>query len=173
MSDSKTLVVIGGSSGIGLRTAQVAAAQGAQVIIGGRDRQRLDEALKTLPQNAIARQVDAFSSTSLAAFLKTCPWSTCCSRPAPTTPSPLRPGDRGTGAQPVRGQVLAAVPGRHAALPRLAPDASVLLMSGAASARPVKGGAAYAAANAAIEGLARGWPPSWRRDASTRSRPAP
>ena len=30
MSDSKTLVVIGGSSGIGLRTAQVAAAQGAR-----------------------------------------------------------------------------------------------------------------------------------------------
>ena len=41
MSDSKTLVVIGGSSGIGLRTAQVAAAQGARVIIGGRDRRRL------------------------------------------------------------------------------------------------------------------------------------
>ena len=61
----------------------------------------------------------------------------------------------------------------HAALPKLAQDASVLLMSGAASARPVKGGAAYAAANAAIEGLARGWPPSWRRAASTRSRPAP
>ena len=59
--------------GIGLRTAQVAAAQGAQVIIGGRDRQRLDEALKTLPQNAIARQVDAFSSTSLAAFFEDLP----------------------------------------------------------------------------------------------------
>ena len=172
MSDSKTLVVIGGSSGIGLRTAQVATAQGAQVI-GGRDRQRLDEALKTLPQNAIARQVDAFSSTSLAAFFEDLPVVDMLFTPGTNytvTPSPRRPRNR-------RAARSRASSGRSTgpctALPRLAPDASVLLMSGAASARPVKGGAAYAAANAAIEGLARGWPPSWRRDASTRSRPAP
>lgn len=43
----------------------------------------------------------------------------------------------------------------HAALPHLQPDASVVLMSGAASARPL-GAPAYAACNAALEGLARG-----------------
>ena len=146
------------------------AAQGAQVIIGGRDRQRLDEALKTLPQNAIARQVDAFSSTSLAAFFEDLPVVDMLFTPGTNytvTPSPRRPRNR-------RAARSRASSGRStgpcAALPRLAPDASVLLMSGAASAS-VRGGAA-AAANAAIE-AARGWPPSWRRDASTRSRPAP
>ena len=97
MSDSKTLVVIGGSSGIGLRTAQVATAQGARVIIGGRDRRRLDEALKTLPQNAIARQVDAFSSTSLTAFFDDLPVVDMLFTPGTNytvTPSPRRRRNR-------------------------------------------------------------------------------
>jgi NAD(P)-dependent dehydrogenase (short-subunit alcohol dehydrogenase family) len=42
------------------------------------------------------------------------------------------------------------------ALPRLSSDASVVLMSGAASVRPAGSAPAYVAANAAIEGLARG-----------------
>ena len=42
-----------------------------------------------------------------------------------------------------------------AALPALREDAAVVLMSGAASARPI-GAPAYAACNAALEGLARG-----------------
>ena len=114
----------------------MAAAQGAQVIIGGRDRQRLDEALKTLPQNAIARQVDAFSSTSLAAFFEDLPVVDMLFTPGTNytvTPSPRRPRNR-------RAARSRASSGRStgpcAALPRLAPDASVLLMSGAASARP-------------------------------------
>lgn len=42
------------------------------------------------------------------------------------------------------------------ALPKLSSDASVVLMSGAASVRPAGSAPAYVAANAAIEGLARG-----------------
>ena len=42
------------------------------------------------------------------------------------------------------------------ALPRLARDASIVLMSGAAGIRPAGHAPAYAAANSAIEGLARG-----------------
>ena len=157
MSDSKTLVVIGGSSGIGLRTAQVAAAQGARVIIGGRDRRRLDEALKTLPQNAIARQVDAFSSTSLTAFFDDLPVVDMLFTPgANYTVTPFAQATEEQARSPFEGKFWPQYWAVHAALPKLAQDASVLLMSGAASARPVKGGAAYAAANAAIEGLARG-----------------
>jgi NAD(P)-dependent dehydrogenase (short-subunit alcohol dehydrogenase family) len=42
----------------------------------------------------------------------------------------------------------------HTALPHLATDAAIVLMSGAASVRPL-GNPAYSACNAAIEGLAR------------------
>jgi NAD(P)-dependent dehydrogenase (short-subunit alcohol dehydrogenase family) len=48
-----------------------------------------------------------------------------------------------------------AVSAPPAALPRLLPDAAIVLMSGAASIRPI-GAPAYAACNSALEGLARG-----------------
>ena len=172
MSDSKTLVVIGGSSGIGLRTAQVAAAQGARVIIGGRDRRRLDEALKTLPQNAIARQVDAFSSTSLTAFFDDLPVVDMLFTPGTNytvTPSPRRRRNRRAArSRASSGRILGRARG---------PAQTGAGRLGAADVgrgqRASRQGGAAAAANAAIEGLARGWPPSWRRAASTRSRPAP
>ena len=146
---------------------------GRRVIIGGRDRRRLDEALKTLPQNAIARQVDAFSSTSLTAFFDDLRGRHAVHARHQLHRHPFAQATEEQARSPFEGKFWPQYWAVHAALPKLAQDASVLLMSGAASARPVKGGAAYAAANAAIEGLARGWPPSWRRAASTRSRPAP
>ncbi|MBP2154256.1 SDR family oxidoreductase [Erwinia rhapontici] len=46
-----TLVVIGGSSGIGLRVAQMAADQGAKLIIVGRHQERLDAACADLTRS--------------------------------------------------------------------------------------------------------------------------
>jgi NAD(P)-dependent dehydrogenase (short-subunit alcohol dehydrogenase family) len=44
----QTVVVIGGSSGIGLETARRARAEGAKVVLSGRDRQRLEDAAREL-----------------------------------------------------------------------------------------------------------------------------
>ena len=173
MSDSKTLVVIGGSSASACAPRKWPAAQGAQVIIGGRDRQRLDEAPKTLPQNAIARQVDAFSSTSLAAFFEDLPVVDMLFTPGTNytvTPSPRRPRNRRAARS--RASSGRSTGRARGSLPRLAPDASVLLMSGAASARPVKAAPPTPPPMRPSRAWP-GWPPSWRRDASTRSRPAP
>jgi NAD(P)-dependent dehydrogenase (short-subunit alcohol dehydrogenase family) len=51
----QTVVVIGGSSGIGLETARQAHAAGAKIVVTGRDRQRLENA---------ARDVDAVSTAA-------------------------------------------------------------------------------------------------------------
>jgi NAD(P)-dependent dehydrogenase (short-subunit alcohol dehydrogenase family) len=45
----QTLVVLGGSAGIGLATARAAAAAGARVIITGRTHERLDDAAAEIP----------------------------------------------------------------------------------------------------------------------------
>jgi NAD(P)-dependent dehydrogenase (short-subunit alcohol dehydrogenase family) len=54
----QTVVVIGGSSGIGLETARRARSEGANVVLSGRDRQRLDDA---------ARELGALSSAAFDA----------------------------------------------------------------------------------------------------------
>lgn len=52
------VVVIGGSSGIGLATAQLASEAGARVTIAGRDEDRLAAALETLPADATGVRLD-------------------------------------------------------------------------------------------------------------------
>jgi NAD(P)-dependent dehydrogenase (short-subunit alcohol dehydrogenase family) len=49
---NKKVVILGGSSGIGLATAKAAANQGAEVIIVSANQQRIDTALTELPENA-------------------------------------------------------------------------------------------------------------------------
>ena len=51
-------MVLGGSSGIGLATAQAAAREGASVVIASRRRTRVDQALATLPADAEGQVVD-------------------------------------------------------------------------------------------------------------------
>ena len=66
------IVVIGGSAGIGLETARQARAQGAEVILTGRDRERLDAAAKEVDaQGAVA--FDAGDSAALAGFFRDAP----------------------------------------------------------------------------------------------------
>ncbi len=60
---NKVAVITGGSAGIGLATAKEFIAQGAKVVITGRNQQTLDEAVKTLGNKAIGIQADAAKPT--------------------------------------------------------------------------------------------------------------
>src|SRR5438445_15465 len=61
---NKKVVVVGGSSGIGLSTAELARREGADVIIASRNVERLDAAAQSL--NAIAIPADVTSDESVA-----------------------------------------------------------------------------------------------------------
>ncbi len=72
--DGTRVVVIGGTSGIGLRVAALAAAEGAELLIAGRDEQRLGGAIESLTAQGATVQgwvVDAHDDTALAAFFST------------------------------------------------------------------------------------------------------
>jgi NAD(P)-dependent dehydrogenase (short-subunit alcohol dehydrogenase family) len=56
--DSQKIVVLGGTSGIGLATAQLAAAQGATVVVASSSPERLDAALADLPASAEGYALD-------------------------------------------------------------------------------------------------------------------
>ncbi|WP_342360184.1 glucose 1-dehydrogenase [Terrarubrum flagellatum] len=66
----KTALITGGNSGIGLETARVFVAEGAKVIITGRNRETLDAAVKELGANALAIAVDAADGEGLAKALE-------------------------------------------------------------------------------------------------------
>ena len=57
--DGKIALITGGSSGIGLATAQRFVAEGAYVFITGRRQDALDEAVKTIGHNVTAVRADA------------------------------------------------------------------------------------------------------------------
>jgi NAD(P)-dependent dehydrogenase (short-subunit alcohol dehydrogenase family) len=68
----QTVVVIGGSAGIGLETARRARAEGAEVILTGRDPGRLEQAALELGAKRSAA-FDANDSASLATFFQDLP----------------------------------------------------------------------------------------------------
>jgi NAD(P)-dependent dehydrogenase (short-subunit alcohol dehydrogenase family) len=64
----KRIVVLGGSSGIGLAVAQAAAREGADVIIASSRQGRVDAALKTLPPRAEGHALDLSDETAIGAL---------------------------------------------------------------------------------------------------------
>ena len=63
----KKIIVIGGSSGIGLATAQTAAVEGAAVVIASRSRERLERARNRIEGDVQIVSVDVRDSASTAA----------------------------------------------------------------------------------------------------------
>ncbi|MEC3956618.1 glucose 1-dehydrogenase [Nocardia sp. CDC153] len=68
--DDKIALITGGSSGMGLATAQRLIDEGAQVIVTGRDKQRLDAAVAQLGQRATGIAGDATDTADLAALTR-------------------------------------------------------------------------------------------------------
>ncbi|MET9296101.1 SDR family oxidoreductase [Streptomyces sp. NPDC003077] len=153
----RTVVILGGGSGIGLEVARRAVGAGARVVLGGRSEDRLGAAVAELGPAASARVVDTTDKVSLAAFFDALDRLDHLFTPAASyrTGPMLELSDADAESPFVSkfwGQYYAA---RYAA-PKLAEDGSIVLMSGAASVRPAGPAPAYVACNAAIEGLGRG-----------------
>jgi NAD(P)-dependent dehydrogenase (short-subunit alcohol dehydrogenase family) len=64
------VVIMGGSSGIGLATAQILVEAGARVTITGREQKKIDAAVAGLGERARGVAVDATSSAHLEAFFR-------------------------------------------------------------------------------------------------------
>ncbi|WP_427789127.1 SDR family NAD(P)-dependent oxidoreductase [Brevundimonas diminuta] len=151
----KTYAIIGGASGMGFALAQALVARGDHVLIGGRSPSSLEQARHRLGPLAVTQPVDIADRPALTTFFDMAPPLSGLFTPgaayvtgafAEATPEVAESAFRSK----FWGQYWAI----HAALPRLTPYAGVVLMSGAASVRPM-GHPAYAACNAAIEGLTR------------------
>src|SRR4051812_4808428 len=68
----QTVVVIGGSAGIGLETARLARAEGAAVVLAGRNRERLQRAADHVGAQSRAA-FDAHDTDAIAGFFESLP----------------------------------------------------------------------------------------------------
>ncbi len=152
----KRIVIIGGSSGMGLATAKAATAAGAQVVIASRSRNKLEKARGAIGGDTQAMTLDVRDEAAIQAFFDevgefdhlTTPGNVAAGGPFLTRDTAAVRADFDSKFW---GQYLAAKYGA----PRMRPDGSIVLFSGIYSQRPSPGVSGIAAINSAIEGLAR------------------
>src|ERR1700716_3034071 len=152
MLAGKKVVVVGGSSGIGLATAELAKREGADVILASRNVDRLDAVAARW--NAIAIPADVTSDESIVNLFRRC---------GPVdhvvvTAAQLRSGPFKTvSMDDVRATMESKFWGawRVARSAETRPGGSLTLVSGYLSIRPRPNSAIVGAANGAIESLAR------------------
>lgn len=167
--ESKHLVVVGGSSGIGLETARSALAQGASVTIAGRSEDRLRRAVGSLAvsqaegmgisssgrlRSVVANMGDEASIRALFEgedrvdhlFLPAGEYR-------PEAGDILR-GDLDGVRSELEARLLGVAYVVRQAMPRMS-GGSITLMSGILSTRPFRGSAFGAAGVAAVEGMTR------------------
>lgn len=155
----KTVVLIGGATGIGFAVAELAVAAGADVVLGGRTESTLTAAAARLGDGARWGVVDTASTASVEAFfggIRADSIDAVFTTAATYVTGSLRELSEQDAASPFESKFWGQYRVVKAAVDRLSADASVVLMSGAASVRPPGAAPAYVAANAAVEGLGRG-----------------
>jgi NAD(P)-dependent dehydrogenase (short-subunit alcohol dehydrogenase family) len=153
----KRIVVLGGSSGIGLAAAQAAARDGASVVIVSSRKTHVDKALATLPARAEGQAVDLTDADAMQALFARLGSFDHLIFTAGTT---LQLGSlartdiaAARGAFELRywGAYLAAKHGSG----NIRPGGSIVFTSGTAGRRPRSGWTVVASICAAMEGLMR------------------
>ena len=146
------VIVVGGSSGIGLATAELARQEGAEVVIASRNKDRLAPAAEKI--GATAMVADVTSDDSVAALFK----SVGVVDHVVVTAAQLRSGPfRTVPMEDVRATMEGKFWGawRVARSAEIRKGGSLTLVSGFLSIRPRPNSAIVGAANGAIESLAR------------------
>ena len=150
----QTVVVIGGSAGIGLETARHARAEGAEVVLTGRDPDRLDRASRELGAVSSAT-FDATDRERLERFFDELPGPidhvlVTAGRPYYARLADL---DLAQARREVDEHLLLPIHVARAATSKVRPAGTLLFMSGTGGRRPAPGLAIVSALTAALPAL--------------------
>lgn len=148
----KKVVVVGGSSGIGLATAELAKKQGAEIIVAARNAEKLDAVAERL--NAIAIPTDVTSDQSVGdLFRRTGPVDHVVLTAAQLRTGPFKTVPMDDVRATMEGKFWGAW--RVARAAEIRAGGSLTLVTGFLSVRPRPNSAIISAANGALESLAR------------------
>jgi len=151
------VLVIGGSSGIGLATAEKALDAGAQVTIASRSQSKVDEAVAALSGKGKVQGtvLDTTNAAAVEAFFTgEAEWDHVVISAAQTKSGPVRGLDLAAAKAAMDSKFWGAYHVARAA--KIKEGGSLTLVSGFLSVRPSAGAVLQGAINAALEALTRG-----------------
>jgi NAD(P)-dependent dehydrogenase (short-subunit alcohol dehydrogenase family) len=148
----KKVVVVGGSSGIGLATAELAKREGAEVVVASRNAERLKAAADKIGATAIAADVTSDDSVA-ALFRATGPVDHVVVTAAQLRSGPFKTVSMDDVRATLEGKFWGAW--RVARAAEIRAGGSLTLVSGFLSVRPRPNSAIVSAANGALESLTR------------------
>ena len=149
------VLVIGGSSGMGLATAELAAKSGAEVTIASRSLAKLDAAAKTIDVEVNRRVIDVTDFNNVEAFFS---GSTLWDHVIVTGSDVTIAAVRELPIEAARASYDSKFWGFYfvAKAARIKPGGSLSVLAGYLASRPVAGRALMGAINSALESLVRG-----------------
>jgi len=154
LKDARVLV-LGGSSGIGLATALAAAEAGGAVTIASRSQAKLDAALTRLGGSARAIMLDTGDEAAVERFFaEEAPWDHVVVSAAQTPSGPVRTLGLAEAKTAMESKFWGAY--RVARAAKINEGGSLTFVSGFLSVRPSASAVLQGAINAALEALARG-----------------
>lgn len=152
----KTVLVLGGTSGIGLATAQLAAARGATVVAAGRSADRVERARALVGGLIRFETLDATDRQSVAALLEELNGADHVFVTAGRTMNdPKLDGNPADQAETYGARFWSAVNVARSTAAHVRPGGSVTFTSGVAAHKAIAGEGVAAASCAAVEALAR------------------
>lgn len=152
---NERVVVIGGTSGIGLATAERQQREGREVIVTGRDKDRLEAALERLRDGATGASVDARDEAATHAFFAALGSvdHVVVAATGATAAGPFHslPVDQLRTA--AEGKLIAQTVAAQGALKVLRPGGSLTFVTAGSAGAAIPGTAGLAAVNAAVEAM--------------------
>jgi NAD(P)-dependent dehydrogenase (short-subunit alcohol dehydrogenase family) len=161
MLTKSKVVVIGGSSGMGLEIARQTLAAGADVVISSRSKERLERAASTLAVPGVSGRIDTYAADIgnreqvKALFALIGELDHLVITAANLVYGPLRALEESDLLAAIRSKLLGPIFAAQECVGRIRRGGSITFITGIAARRPLVGGGVAAALNASLEGLGR------------------